>query len=1095
MKCPRCQHENAPQAKFCAECGARALPTAEPYFGSPDAYTPAHLAERILTSKAAVEGERKQVTVLFADLKGSMELLLDRDPEDARQILDPVLERMMEAVHRYEGTVNQVMGDGIMALFGAPIAREDHAIRACYAALRMQELVTKYADEVFRSHGITLRIRVGLNSGEVVVRTIGSDLKMDYSAVGATTHLAARMEQLADPGSILLPLATFQLVEGHIEVKERGPVPVRGLPEPVEVYELVGTGSVRSRLQAAAVHGLSLFVGRDTEMEQLHVALERAGRGHGQVVSLIGDPGVGKSRLYWEFTRSHRVRSWLILESRSVSYGRATSYLPVIDMLKGYFGIEARDEPRRTREKVTGKLLGLDEALWPMLPAFLALLDLPLEDAAWQALDPSQRRQRTLDAVKRLLIRESQVQPIVVLFEDLQWIDSETQAILDGLVESLPTARILLLVNYRPEYRHEWWSKTYYRQIQVEPLLPGSAEQLLRHLLGADPALAPLARVLIERTEGNPFFLEESVRSLVETAALTGTRGAYRLATALPKALTPATVQAVVAARMDRLPTQEKRLLQCAAVIGKDVPLALLQTIAELSEDDLHRSLAHLRASEFVYETRLYPDLEYTFKHALTHEVAYGSLVAHRRGILHAQIAGAIERLYPDRAEELIERLAHHAFRGEQWAKAFPYLRHAGQKAFRASANIEAASFFEQALAALSHLPETRENLERAIDVRFDLRNSLYPLGEFDRILDHMDKAERIAQVLGDRPRSGRAFLYMSQHFWWAGEPHRAIDYVQRTLAIAQEVRDVALEATATYYLGVFCHTLGDYRRAIEVLEKGVESLKEGVVYERQGIPGILSVCCRTWLVQCFVECGEFAAGIVRGEEAVRIAESFNHPFSLAQAYFSLGFLYLRRGVFERAMPLLERGIEVCRVWDIRIWLPRMASALGAVLALSGRASEAVALLEQAVGQAMSPTMTIRHIVPLTWLAETYVLVGRGDEAATLAGRCYALAHNHTEHGHAAWTLRLLGEIASTGQSALLPDEAESYFGRALAIASERGMHPLVAHCHVGLAVAQKKKGALDAARTHLDAAQALFRETGMGWWSAEAASKLAGLP
>jgi class 3 adenylate cyclase/tetratricopeptide (TPR) repeat protein len=1095
LKCPRCQHENSPQAKFCGECGTRALPTAEPHFGSPNTYTPAHLAERILTSRAALEGERKQVTVLFADLKGSMELLLDRDPEDARQILDPVLERMMEAVHRYEGTVNQVMGDGIMALFGAPIALEDHAVRACYAALWMQESVTKYAGEVLRSHGVTLRIRVGLNSGEVVVRTIGSDLKMDYSAVGATTHLAARMEQLADPGSILLPLATFQLVEGQIEVKERGPVPVKGLPEPVEVYELVGTGSVRSRLQAAALHGLTRFVGRDAEMEQLHVAMERAGSGHGQVVAVIGDPGVGKSRLYWEFARSHGVRSWLILESRSVSYGRATSYLPVIDMLKGYFGIEARDEPRRMRAKVTGKLLNLDEALWPMLPAFLALLDLPLDDATWQTLDPSQRRQRTVDAVKRLLLCESAVQPIVAVFEDLHWIDSETQAILDSLVESLPTARLLLLVNYRPEYRHQWGSKTYYRQIQVDPLLPESAEQLLQHLLGTDAALAPLSRLLVQRTEGNPFFLEESVRSLVETATLTGTRGAYRLATALPKAQTPATVQAVVAARMDRLPLQEKRLLQSAAVIGKDVPLALLQSIAELSEDDFHRSLSTLRASEFVYETTLYPDLEYTFKHALTHEVAYGSLLGHRRASLHAQIVAAIERLYPDRVEELIERLAQHAFRGEQWTKAFPYLRHAGQKAFRASANTEAASYFEQALAALAHLPQTPENLQGAIDVRFDLRNSLYPLGEFERILDRMQEAERIAQVLGDRPRSGRAFLYMSQHFWWTGEPHRATDCVQRTLAIAQEVADIALEATATYYLGVFCHTLGDYRRAIEVLEKGIESLREGVVYERQGIPGILSVCCRTWLVQCFVERGEFASGIARGEEAVQIAESFNHPFSLAQAYFSLGFLYLRQGVFGRAIPLLERGIEVCRVWDIRIWLPRMAAALGAALALSGRASEAVPLLEQAVGQAMSPKMMIRHILPLTWLAEAYVLVGRSDEAATLAGRCADLARDHAEHGHEAWTVRLLGEIASTGESAVLSKEAESYFERAFGLATERGMRPLVAHCHVGLAVVQRKKGNSEAARAHRDQALTLFRETGMSWWSAEAEGRLAGLP
>src|SRR5713226_2191376 len=450
MQCPGCQHENPPQAKFCLECGARfavacaqcgtQLPvdakfcpecgkptdshgTEPARFASPQSYTPKHLAEKILTSKTALEGERKQVTVLFADLKGSMELLADRDPEEARKILDPVLEHMMEAVHRYEGTVNQVMGDGIMALFGAPLAHEDHAVRACYAALRMQESVRRYAEGARREHGVTVRIRVGLNSGEVVVRAIGSDLHMDYTAVGQTTHLAARMEQLAEPGSILLSPATMELAEGYVEVKSVGPLPVKGLPAPVEVYELVGAGVVRSRLHAAAARGLTRFVGRDNELDQLRQAMERAQAGHGQVVAVVGEPGVGKSRLHWEFTHSHRARGWLILESGSVSYDKGTAYLPVVDLLKAYFQIDGRDETRKIREKVAGKVLSLDRALEPSLSALLSLLEVPVEDEAWGRLDPPQRRQRTLDAVKRLLLRESQVQPLMLLFEDLHWID------------------------------------------------------------------------------------------------------------------------------------------------------------------------------------------------------------------------------------------------------------------------------------------------------------------------------------------------------------------------------------------------------------------------------------------------------------------------------------------------------------------------------------------------------------------------------------------------------------------------------------------------------------------------------------------------
>jgi class 3 adenylate cyclase len=487
MQCPRCQRENPPQSSFCLRCGARLTLTcrscetdlppdsrfcnkcgtpviaetaAHHRFTSPDAYTPKHLAEKILTSKAALEGERKQVTVLFADLKGSMELLADRDPEEARKILDPVLERMMEAVHRYEGTVNQVMGDGIMALFGAPLAHEDHAVRACYAALRMQASLKRYADDTRRSHGVEVQIRVGVNSGEVVVRAVGSDLRMDYTAVGQTTHLAARMEQLAPAGTIRLTAETLRLAEGYVEVTTLGPIPVKGLPDPIEVYELTGAGVARTRMQAAAIRGLTRFVGRDAEIEHLRRVLGQAAAGRGQLVAIIGEAGVGKSRLVYEFTHSHRVRDWLVLEAASVSYGKATSYLPVIDLLKGYFKIGDHDDHREVRDKVLGRVLGLDRALEPLLTPLLVLLDVPVEDPAWQTLDPPQRRQRTLDAVKRLLLRESQRQPLLLVFEDLHWIDSETQALLDGLVESLGPARLSLLVNYRPEYEHRWASKT-----------------------------------------------------------------------------------------------------------------------------------------------------------------------------------------------------------------------------------------------------------------------------------------------------------------------------------------------------------------------------------------------------------------------------------------------------------------------------------------------------------------------------------------------------------------------------------------------------------------------------------------------------------
>jgi class 3 adenylate cyclase len=877
MRCPQCQHENRPQAKFCEECAtplARtcahcgnqlsatakfcpecAHPVAggivtQPRFASPETYTPKHLAEKILTSKSALEGERKQVTVLFADMKGSMELLADRDPEEARKILDPVIEHMMEAVHRYEGTVNHILGDGIMALFGAPLAHEDHAVRACYAALRMQESVKRYAMEVQRTQGIPIQIRVGLNSGEVVVGAIRNDLHMDYTAIGQTAHLAARMEQMAMPGSILMTRDALRLAEGYVQVKSLGPVTVKGMNDPVDVYEVTGAGVARTRLQAATARGLTRFVGRDTETEQLRKALEQTRSGHGQVVAVVGEPGVGKSRLFYEFTHSHRIEGCVIVESGSVSYGKATPYLPVIDLLKAYFKIQDRDSQRDIREKVTGKLLTLDKALEPALPALLSLLDVAAEDQQWQNLDPLQRRQRTLEAIKRLLLRESQVQPLVLIFEDLHWIDSETQAFLDSMIDSLPTAPLLLLVNYRPEYQHGWGSKTYYRQLRIDPLPPESAEELLLAALGDDASLQSLKQLLIERTEGNPFFMEESVRTLVETKVLAGERGKYRLTGSLEITGVPATVHAVLAARIDRLALEEKRLLQSAAVIGKDVPFVLLHAIAELSEDELRRDLGHLQAAEFLYETRLFPDLEYTFKHALTHEVAYGGVLQERRRSLHARIVEAIERLYPERLAEQGELLAHHTFHGGLWEKAATYLRQAGAKAADRSAYREAVSYFDRAIEALKHLPKSRQTIEQAIDIRIEMRSSLQPLGDQAKIFERMREAQRLAESFNDQRRLGQVSAYLSGYFNQAGnDPIQAIANGQRALSISSATGDFSLQVQANHFLGTAYYSADDHDRAFNHFIRNVESLVGDQIYHRFGLAFLPAVGSRIQLV------------------------------------------------------------------------------------------------------------------------------------------------------------------------------------------------------------------------------------------------------
>jgi class 3 adenylate cyclase/tetratricopeptide (TPR) repeat protein len=1115
MQCPRCQHENRQGRRFCSECGgslALGCPSCgfsnepgEKFCGgcghplgasespatkvmSPESYTPKHLAEKILTSKAVLEGERKQVTVLFADLKGSMELLADRDPEEARKLLDPVLEHMMEAVHRYEGTVNQVMGDGIMALFGAPLAHEDHAVRACYAALRMQELVTRYAEEARHAHGVNVQIRVGLNSGEVVVRSIGSDLHMDYTAVGQTTHLAGRMEQLASPGSILLTPSTLELVEGFVAVKALGPVPVKGLADPVEVYEVTGAGPARTRLQAGARRGLTRFVGRDQELEQLRRAQQLASDGHGQVVAVVGEAGVGKSRLVYEFTHSHRLQGWRVLESASVSYGKATSYLPVIDLLKGYFKIQDRDDLREIREKVTGKLLTLDESLKHTLPALLALLDVPVDDAAWQTLDPGERRQRTLDAVRRLLLREAREQPLLLIFEDLHWIDSETQALLDALVDSLGSARLLLLVNYRPEYRHAWGSKTSYSQMRLDALPAESAGELLDALLGEDPGLVALKQLLVKR--GNPFFLEETVRTLVETKALDGQRGRYRLMQPVQAIQVPPTVQAVLAARIDRLVPEDKRLLQVASVVGKDVPSALLQAIAELPDEALRRGLDRLQAAEFLYETGLYPDLEYSFKHALTHEVTYGGLLQERRRELHGRTVDAIETLHRDRLTEQVERLAHHALRGELREKAVHYLWQAGLKATARSALPDARAWFEQSLGVLEALPESQSTLEQAFEIRFELRSVLNQLGELRRTMERLREAETLAERLNDDRRRGRVCAFMTNIHSQLGELDEACASGTRALAIARGLGDLELRILSTSFLAQVHYYRGEYERVVELATDNLAALPADWVYKYfVGVPAPASVYDLWWLVMSLAQLGRFVEAAEYEAEAIRLAEPTHHAFTVGVAHGAASTLHVLKGDWAKARSLMEHGIGAVRTGNVVLLLPTAVASSAWVLAQLGEASEALNRLRE--GEQLLERQAARGFVrERGWdyhsLGRTCLLLGRLDDARRLGDRAVESSPGH--HGFAAHAQHLLGDIA-THPDQFDAERGEAHYRQALALAEPRSMRPLVAHCHLGLGKLSRRTGKREEAHEHLTTATTMYREMDMRFWMEQAAA------
>jgi class 3 adenylate cyclase/tetratricopeptide (TPR) repeat protein len=1016
-----------------------------------------------------------------------MELLAERDPEVARKLLDPVLEIMMEAVHHYEGTVNQVMGDGIMALFGAPLALEDHAVRACFAALRMQDRVSRYGDEMQRKQGTPIQVRVGLNSGEVVVRAIGSDLNMDYTAVGQTTHLAARMEQMAKPGTALITSDTLRLAEGYVQVRALGPVPVKGLVDAIEVFELTGASAARTRLQAAATRGLTRFVGRTRELELLVEALASAQRGKGQVVAIVGEPGVGKSRLFYEFTRSHRTEGWLLVEAGSVSYGKATPYLPVIDLLKSYFRIGDQDDARTIRERVTGKLLTLDRALEPLLSPLLALLDQPVEDAQWQRLDPPQRRRQTLDALKRLWLREAQAQPLILVFEDLHWIDSETQEFLDGLLESVPAAHLLLLFNYRPEYHHAWGGKTYYNQLRLDPLSGQSAEDFLSSLLGSDPRLQPLQKLLVERTEGNPFFLEESVRTLVESGALSGERGHYRLLHSLDRLEVPETVQAVLAARIDRLEADDKRLLQTAAVIGKDVPYALLQAIAGLPETRLRDGLTRLQAAEFLYEAALFPDLEYTFKHALTHDVAYASLLQARRRTLHTRIVEAIEALYADRWEEHVERLAHHALQAELSDKALSYLTHAAKKASTRRAYREAARYLELALQVVERRSDRNDVATQELDVRLKLREALAPAASFARISEVLQEAIRLAERIGDQKSLAWALTWESFSAIERCDVPEALQSGRRALALAEQIGNPTLILSGRHYLGQIPYTLGDYQQAIEILRPVLEASDETVIDAlSQGAYAVTSY----FLPLSLAECGMFADALSASEVMMRRAEAGGHPFTIEMMCVGVGYTHLRRGVTAHAISQLERGITLCRTYALDIMVPWTASCLGMAYALAGRYGDGVDHAVEAVKRSESLGITRFQPLRVSMLANTYLLAGRREEAHAAALQALELASRYQEKGPEAWALYLLA--ASRDLAANDAEEAaRREYLSALSRSEELGMRPLTAHCHLG--VGQLHLTCRDAtrAREHLGKALALYREMGMQHWLTQAESVL----
>jgi class 3 adenylate cyclase/tetratricopeptide (TPR) repeat protein len=1090
-RCVECGADNPPGKRFCGDCGTPVGPrnaTAQspsPSLGTADIAISAE-------ATAPADGERKTVTALFADIKGSMELIEDLDPEEARAIVDPALKLMIDAVRRYDGYVVQSTGDGIFALFGAPVAHEDHPQRALYSALRMHEAMRRYGDRLRSEKGLHLQLRIGVNIGEVVVRTIQTGTEhTEYSPIGHSTSLAARLQTLATPGSTVVGGNMRALVEGYFQLKGLGPTRIRGVSEPVELFEVIGLGPLRTRLQRAAGRGLTKFVGREREMEVLRHSAAVAREGRGQIVATMAEPGVGKSRLFYEFEATS-ASGWMVLEALSISHGKASAYLPVTDLLRNYFEISAVDDERKRREKVTGKITVLDRSLEDTLPYLFNLLGLFGGDDAVAQTDVNIQKRRMLEAIKRFLLRESVNQPLMLIFEDLHWMDGESEALVNLLADSIATSRILLLVNYRPEYRHQWGSKTYYTQLRLDPLGNESTEEMLSALLsmplarsvagegkrgdeprageGAD--LLALKQLIAEKTEGNPLFMEEIVLSLFEDGTL-GRNGEVKLARPLASLRIPPTMQGILASRIDRLPADEKDLLQTVAVIGTEFNLGLACAVSGKPGDDLNRMFNDLQLAEFIYEQPTTGDVQYTFKHALTHDVAYQSLLAERRKLLHQRTGQAIETLYADRLDDHLTELAHHFDTGGNVAKAVEYLGRSGARTAKQGAHSEAIGNFSRALELLRRLSGGAARDRQELDLQMALSWSSR-VARGPRAPEHehtLVRARELAEQLGDNARLMAVLVALSHQRLFSNDFELARELAERVMAMAQEAEAPAMLAGAHNALGNVRFTAGQFPAAREHFECAVELFGTGpsdnyTAYFAQHAPNIL--------LSILIILGYPSTALTRADELLAAARRSTDPSAIAIQLFSYGMFHLvlrdTRMVAERADELRAIAVE----HEMRVNLNAATFFWGWAIAAAGRVEEGIAEM----GRSMSDPIVIGAASSqmLSALAETCGKHGRVIEGIDWVAKGLAAADETGVRTAEAELQRVKGEllvIKDTGDVA----EAECCLRTAIDVARWQSARLFELRATISLARLLKQQRKTDEARRMLTEIHNWFTE------------------
>jgi DNA-binding winged helix-turn-helix (wHTH) protein/tetratricopeptide (TPR) repeat protein/class 3 adenylate cyclase len=1032
------------------------------------------------------EDEWRQLTVLvchLGEVSGSA-TPRDRDAREAR--LADVRDYQAlcaEVVQRFEGHIAQYQVERLIVHFGYPRAHEDDARRAVHTGLGivegMAELNRRRKQD--RQHGsdVRLTVQVGIHTGLELIGAVAHGAQRPALAVGETVTIATGLQRHAGADTVLISPATWRLVEGYFVCEALGAQVLDDCAQSLAVYRVLQAGMAQSRLDIVGMKGLTPFVGRDQEVGLLGERWQQAKDGLGQVVVLSGEAGIGKSRLVQILKEAMAVEAHVRVEYHCSPYYQHTALYPIVTSLQRLLQFRPEDPPEERLRKLERLLERYNVPLEEGVPLMAALLALPLpERYPPLQLTPQRQKQKTLELVLTWWLKEAERQPVCVIMEDLHWADASTLELLTLLIEQVPTARILLLLLCRPDFHPPWGSRSYLAQIALGRLSRRQVETMVVRMTGGKALPTEVLQALVAKTDGVPLFVEELTKMVLESGLVKEREGQYVLVDPLPPLAIPDTLHDSLMARLDRLGAA-KQVAQLGATIGREFSYELIQAVAPVEEAILQKALTQLVEAELLYQRGLPPQVRYWFKHALIQAAAYQSILKRTRQQHHQRITHVLVERFPEMVETHPELLAHHYTEAGLWQEALLYWRKAGQRAFERSAHREAVICFEEALAALQHLPESRDRTEQDIDLRFNLRHSLVQIGELRRILDHLRIADTLAQAIGDQHRLGLVCDYMGSHFRNIGKYYEAVEAGERSLAIAQDIGDFALQVAANFHLGAAYYALGDYRQGIDLFTWNLASLKGNLSHERFGLSAAPSILSRGWLVLCLAELGEFTEGIRIGDEALRIAEMADRGLDLVYAYRGVVLLYLRKGELDKTIALAECGLELCQVRDLLGISPWFISSLSYAYALSGRIADALPLLDQA---ASTEIMIGWRALCFAWLSEASLLAGRMDDAIRLVERALELSHDHKERGHEAWALRILGEIHSY-QNLQKIEQAEAAYRQAMVAADTLGMRPLLAHCHLGLGTLYHRMGRLELAQFELSVAVKMYRAMEMAFW------------